>query len=70
MAWAPDFTMKFSSVHVNPDRKKTAGTFPCAACGGMKVENRIGVPHVRDSNWWKATSPSKHFDDDRVFIST
>jgi hypothetical protein len=39
--WAPLFTMKFSSVQVNPDRNVTTGTLPSATCGGTNTENRM-----------------------------
>jgi hypothetical protein len=51
-AIAPDFAIKFSSLHVNPDKKYRTGTFflDCSiACGGTYTEKFIALWQHADS---------------------
>jgi hypothetical protein len=62
--------MKFSSVHVSPDRNITAGILgidEVDSLGGKNIENRIDVRQAFDSTCQKITSPPKHCDVDILF---
>src|SRR3954454_3368961 len=65
---APAFIAKVSSLQVNPASQISAGTGPCAACGGRDTPKRIGRPTAAEACSDKTCTPPNDACSDSVRI--